>query len=49
MTLKGHIANTGGGKGEVHTGFWWGDLKESYRFEGVGLEGTIILKLIELV
>jgi len=28
MILKGHTAGTGKGKGEVHTGFWWCDLRE---------------------
>ena len=25
----GRVCGTSGGTGEVHTGFWWGDLKES--------------------
>jgi hypothetical protein len=32
------------GRGEVHTGFWWGDLKEIYHFEDLGVDGRIILK-----
>jgi hypothetical protein len=31
------------GRGEVHTGFWWGDLKEDH-LEGVGIDGRRILK-----
>jgi hypothetical protein len=30
----------------VHTGFWWGDLKEIYHLEYVGVDGRIILKLV---
>jgi hypothetical protein len=28
----------------VHTGFWWGDLKKRDHFEDLFLDGTIILK-----
>jgi hypothetical protein len=28
----------------VHTGFWWGDLKKRDHFEDLVLDGTIILK-----
>jgi hypothetical protein len=34
------------GKGEVCTGFWWGNLKERDHSEGLGIEGKRILKLI---
>ena len=34
------------GRGEMHTGFWWGRLKEGDHLEDLGLEGRIILKLI---
>jgi hypothetical protein len=31
---------------EVHTGFWWGDLREGAHVEDSGIGGRIILKLI---
>jgi hypothetical protein len=31
---------------EVYTGFWWGDLRERDHWEGVGVDGRIILKWI---
>jgi hypothetical protein len=38
----GHVARTG--RGEMHTGFWWGNLREGDYFEEVGVDGRIILK-----
>jgi hypothetical protein len=34
------------GRGEVHTGFWWGDLRTGDHLEDLGLDGRIILKWI---
>jgi hypothetical protein len=33
-------------KGEVHTGFWWGNLREGDHLEDLGVDGRIILKRI---
>jgi hypothetical protein len=33
------------GRGEVHTGFWWGNLSKRDQFEDLGIGGRIILKL----
>jgi len=30
----------------MHTGFWWGKLKESDHLDDLGLDGRIILKCI---
>ena len=32
--------------GEVHTGFWWGNLRERDNLEDPGVDGRIILRLI---
>ena len=34
------------GKGEIHIGFWWGNLTERRHLEDVGVDGWIILKFI---
>jgi len=34
------------GGGEVHTGFWWGNLREGDHLEGPGIHGRIILRRI---
>jgi hypothetical protein len=34
------------GKSEVHTGFWWGDLREDDNLGDPGVDGRIILKFI---
>jgi hypothetical protein len=31
------------GKREVHTGFWWGDLREGNHLRDPGIDGRIIL------
>ena len=35
-----------GGRGEVHTGFCWGNLRERYHLEVPGIDGKIILRCI---
>ena len=32
--------------GEVHTGFWWGDLMERHNLEDLDADGSVILKFI---
>ena len=34
------------GTGELHTGFWWGDLRGGDHLEDLGIDGRIILKRI---
>jgi len=34
------------GRGEVHTGFWWGNLRERDHLEDSGVDGKIILRWI---
>jgi len=34
------------GREEVHTGFWWGNLKERDHLEDRGVDGRIILRCI---
>jgi hypothetical protein len=44
LRWAGHVARKG--RGEVHTGFWWGNLRERDHLEDPGVDGRIILKLI---
>jgi hypothetical protein len=43
----GHVACMwGGGRGDMHTGFSWGNLKVRDHLEDLGVDGRIILKWI---
>ena len=42
----GGACSTYGGKGEVYTGFWWGNLTERDNSEDPGVDGRIILRFI---
>ena len=44
--MGGGACSTYAGRGEVHTGFWWGNLWERYHLEGPGVKGVIILRRI---
>jgi hypothetical protein len=33
-------------KGEVHIGFWWGNLRERDHLKDLGIDGRVILKWI---
>jgi hypothetical protein len=44
MRWAGHAARMG--RGVVHTGFWWGTLRESVHLEDPGVDGRIILRWI---
>jgi hypothetical protein len=41
---KNEMCGTCNMYGEVHTGFWWGNLRERDRLEDPGLDGRIIAK-----
>jgi hypothetical protein len=34
------------GRGDVHTGFWWGNLRKEDHLKDLGVNGRIILKWI---
>jgi hypothetical protein len=40
MSWAGHVARMG--RGEVRTGFWWGDLMERDHLKDLGIDGRII-------
>jgi len=42
--MSGHVARVR--RGDVYTGYRWGNLRERDRFEDLGLYGRIILKWI---
>jgi len=44
LRWAGHVA--GMGRGEVHTGFWWGNLRERDHLEDPCVDGRIILRWI---
>jgi hypothetical protein len=41
----GNVPRMGERRGTVHTGFWWGNLKERDHLDGPGVEGRIVLRL----
>jgi len=44
MRLAGRVISTG--RREVNTGFWWENLTERAHYEGLGVDGRVILKWI---
>jgi hypothetical protein len=44
MRWAGHVAFMG--RGQVLTGFWWGNLRETDHLEDLGVDGSIILRSI---
>jgi len=44
MRWAGHVTRVG--RGEVRTGFWWGNLRERDNLENPGVDGRIILRWI---
>jgi len=42
----GGACSTYGGRGEVHTGFWWGNLRERDHMGDTGMHGMILWKWI---
>ena len=44
MRWAGHVAPMG--RGEMYTGFWWGNLRDRDHLEYPGVDGKIILRWI---
>jgi hypothetical protein len=44
--MGGACSTYGKGRGEVHTGFWWGNLRVRNHLEDPDTDWRIILKLI---
>jgi hypothetical protein len=44
MRRTGHVARVG--DGELHRGFWWGNLTERDHLEYLDIDGRVILKFI---
>jgi hypothetical protein len=44
MRWAGHVAHMG--KGEVHTSFWWGNVRERDHLEDPDVDGRLILRWI---
>jgi len=44
MRWAGNVSRMG--RGEVYTGLWWGDLRERYHLEDLGVNGRILLRRI---
>jgi hypothetical protein len=42
----GRACSVYGGKGEMHTGFWWKNLGGRDHMEDLGIDGRILLKWI---
>jgi len=42
----GHVAHTEERRGDVHTGFWWENLREINHLEDLDTDGKITLKWI---
>jgi hypothetical protein len=42
MRRAEHVARMG--RGEVYTGFWWGNMRERVHLEELGVDGCIILR-----
>jgi len=44
--LGGGACSSYWGRGEVHTGFWWGNLREIDQLDDPGVEERILLRWI---